>query len=224
MRKTLAAVAAIVAVAGSAQATIYNDAAGDLAATFTGFDHLDILSVDITNDATNITFDILLAGDLDATNWGKYALGIDTGGASVNGNPWGRNVDWARGIDYWIATWADDGGTGIGGQTWNYDGVNWNQTAGVTGDDTQHAAGRQIFSVALADLGLAVGDTFDFDVITTGGGADPGVDHLSLATEATPDWGTTSVSGAFLSYTVVPTPGALTLLSLGGLVALRRRR
>lgn len=225
MRRTCAAVAAVMAVSGLAQADQYFDAAGDLAGTFAGFGHLDILDVTITNDATTLTIDILVGGDLDGANWGKYALGIDTGGATDNSNPWGRNIDWARGIDYWVATWADDGGSGIGGQVWNWDGAGWNENAGVAGDDSQHAAGHQIFSIALADLGLAIGDSFDFDVITTaGGGGDPGVDHLSRATEATPDWGTTSVSGTFRTYTVIPTPGVIGILGLGGLVALRRRR
>ena len=92
--------------------------------------------------------------------------------------------------------------------------------------DAGHAAGIQHLAVSLAALGLSAGDVLEFDVFTTGGGADPGVDHLSRIDEATPDWGTTSVAGAFLSYTVqaVPTPGSLALIGLGGLVAGRRRR
>ena len=237
MYKALISTAIIAGLSGLAGATVYTDnvgnelAGGDLADFFQsqGFDHLDLVQVEITDDGTNITFDIQANADLDATNWGKYALGINNGsGPSDAGNGWGRNIDWGNGqeITHWVATWADDGGSGIGGQVWDYDGANWNNSAGLfSSDDSQHASGHQIFTVALADLGLSAGDTFTFDVVTTGGGGgDPGVDHLSDFGVATPDWSTTSVGGQQLSYTVTPTPGALALLGLGGLVATKRRR
>ncbi len=233
MRHMLMA-AAIAATAGLASADVYNDnsgnhlAGGDLHDFFAsqGFAHLDIVSVTITNDASNLYFNIHTAGDLDATAWGKYAVGINTGvNAGDAGNGWGRNVSWGgQTITHWIATWADDGGSGIGGQVWSFDG-GWGEIGGLAGsDDSQHAAGHQIFAVSLASLGLSIGDTFSFDVISTGGGFDPGVDHLSRSDYATDDWGVQSVAGAFLSYTVVPTPGALALLGMGGLLTSRRRR
>lgn len=234
MRSILMA-AAIASLAGAASADVYNDnsgnhlSGGDLHDFFQsqGFDHLDIVSAEITNDATNLYVDITLGADLDATNWGKYALAINNGSSpSDAGNGWGRNIDWnGQTITHWVATWADDFGTGIGGQVWDYDGSAWNNSAAIAGaDDSQHASGRQIFTIALADLGLSIGDTFLFDIVSTGGGADPGVDHLSNAAFATDAWGNTSVAGQFLSYTVVPAPGAFALMGLGGLVAARRRR
>ncbi len=211
--------------AGLAQGgSVYADSTGDLFNN--GFGHLDIVSVGLSNDSTYLYVDILLGGDLDATAWGKYALGIDTGnGPSSNSNGWGRNIDWGRGITHWVATWADDGGSGVNGQVWSYNGAAWQNDAGVVGDDSQHAAGRQRFAVALADLGLSVGDTFSFDVISTGGTTnDPGVDHLSRSGQATPFWDTRSLSGEFLTYTIVPLPpaawGGLAML---GLVAAARR-
>lgn len=234
MRHILMA-AAVATLAGIANASVYGDnsgnhlAGGDLHDFFAsqGFNHLDIVSVTITNDLSNLYIDIQTAGDLDATNWGKYALGINTGvNAGDAGNGWGRNIAWGANqtITHWVATWADDGGSGIGGQVWSWNG-GWSETGGLSGSDaSQHAAGRQIFSVSLASLGLSVGDTFRFDVISTGGGFDPGVDHLSRSDFATDNWGTQSVGGSFLSYTVVPTPGALAMLGMGGLIAGRRRR
>jgi len=235
MRTALTAVAALAMIAGGAQADIYADNTGnhldggDLHDFFQsqGFDHLDIASVEITNDATNLYVDITLNADIDATNWGKYAMGINNGiDASDAGNGWGRNIDWnGQSISHWIATWADDGGTGIGGQVWAFDGSAWNETGTLAGsDDSQHASGHQRFTLALADLGIGIGDTFTFDIVSTGGGNDPGVDHLSNAGPATDGWGTTSVAGDFLSYTVIPSPGAMTLLGMGGLVMARRRR
>jgi len=233
MRNLLMA-AAIASLAGAASADVYTDTAGDInPATFGGFPHLDILQVEVTNDASFLYFDITVAGDLDATNWGKYLVGMDTGrepGSSTGA--WGRNVDWGSGVTDYIGTWADDGGSGVGGELHALNGGAWSLTdatyaAGVDifGDDSGHAAGVQRIAVSLAALGLSIGDSFDFDVVATaGGGGDPGVDHLSLAGEATPDWGTGSTSGTYLSYTVVPAPSAMALLGLGGLVAGRRRR
>lgn len=233
MRQILMA-AAVAALAGAASADVFNDNSGstndggDLDAFFAdqGFNHLDIVSVTITNDATNLYVDIQLNADLDATAWGKYALAINNGTSpSDAGNGWGRNIDWnGQTITHWVATWADDGGTGIGGQVWSFNG-GWSETGSLAGtDDSQHAAGRQIFTVALADLGLGFGDVMLFDVVSTGGGNDPGVDHLSRADAATNDWGVTSVAGNFLAYTIVPAPSAFALLGLGGLTAARRRR
>jgi len=234
MRHILMA-AAIAATAGLATADVYTDNSGnhldggDLHDFFASqsFNHLDIVSVTITNDLSNLYVDIQTAGDLDATNWGKYALGINTGAnAGDAGNGWGRNIAWGANqtITHWVATWADDNGSGVGGQVWSFDG-SWSQTGSIaSGDDSQHASGRQIFAVSLASLGLSIGDTFRFDVISTGGGFDPGVDHLSRNDFATDNWGTQSLGGSFLSYTVIPSPGALALLGMGGLMAGRRRR
>jgi MYXO-CTERM domain-containing protein len=61
-------------------------------------------------------------------------------------------------------------------------------------------------------------------VTTGGGGGDPGVDHLSLATIATPNWQTGSSSGAFLDYHVEPAPGTVAVVGLAGILAARRRR
>ena len=232
---------AIALITGAAAADTYNDAVGDLASpSFDGFAHLDITSVEVTNDANYLYFSISTAGDLDAVNWGKYIVGIDTGrnagDNSVDPGSWTRNVDWGRGITDFIGSWADDGGTGAGAELRSFNG-GWSLTdatylggGDVLGDDSQHSSGVQILAVSLAALGLNNGDTIDFDVFSTGGGADPGVDHLSRGTSSTPDWGTQSQAGQFLSYTVsiVPLPSAAWagLLGLGCVAGVRivRRR
>lgn len=234
--KNILTACVVALVAGMASGDVFSDnvgnhlGGGDLHDFFAsqGFNHLDIVSVSVTNDATNLYFDIQLNGDLNATNWGKYCVGINNtqGGLSDTGNGWGRNINWGgMSITHWIGTWADDNGSGINGQVWDYSGGSWNLTAGLaSADDSQHGAGRQIFSVSLASLGVGFGDVILFDVISTGGGNDPGVDHLSRWDYATDNWGTTSVAGNFLAYTIVPAPGALALLGLGGLAVARRRR
>jgi hypothetical protein len=243
MRKALITAAALACVAGAAQADIYGDNTGnhldggDLHDFFAGqgFDHLDIAQVEVTNDASFIYFDITMVGDIDATNWGKYIIGLDTGrndgDNSTDPGSWNRNVDWGRGITDFVGSWVDDGGSGAGGELRSWDGAAWNLTdatyaAGteINASDANHAAGVQRIGLSLAALGLSVGDSIEFDVFSSGGGSDPGVDHLSRSDFATDDWGVQSVAGDFLSYTVIPTPGTLTLLGLGGFAATRRRR
>lgn len=234
--KNMLSIAVIAALAGAASADVYNDnsgnhlSGGDLHDFFQsqGFDHLDIVAVEVTNDATSITFDITLNADIDATNWGNYIVAINNGSGTASDNPWGpRPMDWGgQGISHWVGTWANDNGSGIGGQVWEHDGMAWSQLGGPSStDDSQHASGHQVFSISLADLGVGVGDTISFDVMSSGGGGgDPGVDHLSRADFATDNWGMGSGSGQFLTYTIVPTPSSLALIGLGGLVAGRRRR
>lgn len=225
-----AALAALVAAAGVANADVtYTDSQNDLFDN--GFAHLDIASVVVNHDATSVFFTINLRGDVDATTWGKYCIGINTPGASVNssGNGWGRNINWnGTGIDFWAASWADDGGSNFGGELreMTNPGDNSNNLLAATYGGpgiSGTAAGTQVtFTMSRALLGLNGDDTFLFDVITTGGGFDPGVDHLSRADLATGGWGEASVSGQFLSYTI-PTPGSLALLGLAGLAGRRRR-
>lgn len=240
MRKSIMTVAALAMIAGAAQADVYNDntgwhvSGGDMHDFFfqQGFDHLDIATVEVTNDASFVYFDITVAGDLDVTSWGKYLIGMDTGRVTgTSTGAWGRNIDWGSGMTDFVGSWADDGGSGAGGELHAWDGSAWSMTdatylAGteIQGDDSNHAAGTQRIAVSLAALGLSVGDSFLFDVASTGGGFDPGVDHLSRADFATDDWANQSSSGTYASYTIVPAPGSAALLGLGGLVALRRRR
>ncbi|MBL4698390.1 MAG: PEP-CTERM sorting domain-containing protein [Phycisphaerales bacterium] len=241
MRKTRTAVAVLAMIAGAAQADVYtdntgsSDVGGDINSFFfdQGFDHLDITQVEVTNDASFIYFDISVAGDLDATNWGKYLIGMDTGRVgTTNTGAWGRNIDWGQGMTDFVGSWADDGGSAAGAELHAWDGAAWNLTdatylAGteIQGDDSNHAAGTQRIAVSLSALGLGVGDVLLFDVASTGGGFDPGVDHLSRSDFATDDWANQSMSGDYLSYTItVPAPASAALLGLGGLAAMRRRR
>lgn len=229
--KNLLMAAAIASLAGAASADVYTDSAGELFDN--AFTHLDILQVEVTNDASFLYIDITTAGDLDASNWGKYLVGMDMGtGSNSTVGGWGRNISWGGGIDYFVGGWADEGGSAVGAELRSYDGAVWNlidatYAAGVDimGSDAGHTSGVQSYAISLAALGLSVGDSFGFDVASTGGtGTDPGVDHLSRSDMSTPDWSVASASGDFLSYTVVPTPSSLALLGLGGLVAGRRRR
>ena len=219
---------ALLAVAGLASAAsasvVYNDTVGD---NFDNppegaYDHMDITSVVVSHDATNLYFNVTVRGNAENRSWAKFCIGIDTGAVGgSSGNAWGRNVNWGagQGIDFWIGSWNDNGGPFVFGSS-GVDVMTGGNNGGVSGTS---GLTTQNFVISRAALGLIGDQTFRFDVLTTGGGADPGVDHLSNPNQASPGWGTTSQAGTFLSYTI-PTPGALALVGIGGLVAARRRR
>ncbi len=183
----------------SAQARVYSDASSDLFDN--GFANLDITSVEVTNDASNITFTVTTRSFSD---WTKYLIGIRTAVASsssTTGNLWGRNNTYAEGINFQVASWVDNGG-GVGFS--QYVSSAWASTSGASIDLTQTVSNKVSWTVSLASLGLSLGDTFKFDLGTTGGGGgDPFVDVASRGDASTSGWGSASTSGALLSYTTI---------------------
>jgi hypothetical protein len=235
MSKATCCIAAVALAGGVASARpVYPDPI-DLDPFFAsqGFTHLEIIQVTMNNDLTNLYVDIQLAGDIAATNWGKYCMLFDTkpGGVSSPSNPWGRNINTSVQSDFWMGSWVDSGG---GAQLWKNNGVVWDGVefaatyipgSGISQSLANASLGVASYTIALSQLGLNIGDTFYFDVISTAGGTtDPGVDHLSVVGPATPNWGTASNTGPFLPYTVIPAPGAIALACIGILGASRRRR
>jgi hypothetical protein len=215
-------------VAGSAWATLYNDSVGDLSV---GPGILDIVSVEVMNDATDIMLTITLADDPVATDWGKYMVAIDSvPGGDVAGNGWGRPISMSSGMDYWVGSWVD---SGSGAETYSWDGAAWNldnATYNPTSDiQVPVVSGAPdntvILTTTLASLGLSVGDTFVFDVFSSGGGGgDSAIDALSDPNPSVADWGDAYDSTSQLSYEVIPEPGTLALLGLGVLAMAVRRR
>ena len=138
MKKTFALVAgvALALSASSARATIYNDNTGDGTLVGVGGGILDIVSVEVTDDGSNINFKVNLAGDPVATDWGKYMVMIDNGpGGDPSGNGWGRPISWGPvngGANYWLGSWVDSG-NGAENRVW--DGAAWQLQ-----DATYHAA------------------------------------------------------------------------------------
>jgi len=212
------AIAAVV-LAGTSMASAgfisYADSTSDLFDN--GMSNLDISKVDVGHDELNVYMNIELLGDISASDWGKYLVAIDAYEGGGADNPWGRNIDYS-GVeaDRFIGSWLDGGG-GILGYN-HFDG--WNEdNAGLS---VSSDANTIMITFSRDWLGAGVTE-FDFDVMTTGGGADPGVDHLSRSDMATSGWGDTSYSGEFLTYSL-PAPGALVLLGIAGLAGSRRRR
>jgi len=219
----LFAVGSALAVVAGAQAVLFTDAAGDVAVPGNPFPHMDILSVNVTNTASSITFDIALAGSPIATNWGKYNMVARKVGASpldtgLQNNPWARNYQLMGGSNAFIGSWVDQPSSNQ--QNWTFNG-SWNLVNTVSNTVT---ATNVILTSNLADLGLAVGDQIVFDVVTTGGnGGDTAVDSLTGPVPA--GWGDfVSLHGEQYNITAVPEPATMAVLGLGAAALIRRRR
>jgi hypothetical protein len=223
-----AAALAVATFAAPAGAGVYPDATGE---EFSGNTNLDISSVEITNTATDITFKVNLVGDIVATNWGKYMIGIDSiAGGDTAGNGWGRPISMSSGMDYWVGSWADSGGGDEvyhwGGSAWvrdhaSYDAVNPLTTPTLAQFSTT-------MTVPLAYLGLVDGSSFHFDVYSAGGGGtDSANDASSNPNQSTAGWSGPYDSALQSVYTVsVPEPTCLTLgtVSAAGVMIRRRRK
>jgi hypothetical protein len=253
MKKTLllTLVTAALAVSSSfaAQGTTspYSDPAGDISPNVgNGSGTLDILGMEVTNNASDITFTLTLNGNIVTADWGKFMIGIATGGpGSATGNGWARPINLNSpigGMDYWIGSWVD----GVGGaELWSYGGgTNGGGTGGAWNQLTNNspvfsklagATSTTSYTLTLASLGLAPNDVFYFDAYSSGGGGgDSAIDALANPNVSVTNWAgpytssTTGTGGVGLnSYQVVPEPTTYALLTLGALgvagYAARRR-
>lgn len=214
-----------------ALATTFYDTVGD---NFDGNAHMDITSVDVSDDGTNITFKISVnAASINSpSDWGKYVIGIDTGAGTGDfgspvGNPWGRNINMAGGMDAWIGSWVDSGG---GFQPFTYSGGSWTQNGQFV---PVIASNMTTITTTLASLGLSAGQSFNFDVYTTGGGGgDSANDSLANPNQSISDWPgpyTTPAAGAAggaLTYAPVPEPASVLILgwAVAAAIGFGRRR
>ena len=197
---------------------IFQDTQNDLFDN--GLGNLDITSVWVESNVTDITFSVTTREFQSGT---KYMIFLETTiGGGTGTNPWNRPIDLSGAqIDYFVGSGVDQSSNNSQFFSNNYFG--WNLASATTFSNVQ--SGNTVsWTLSLASMNLSVGSVISFDVATTGAGEnDPGVDHLSRDVIATTGWGNPSVAGAFLTYTVVPGPGAFALLGLAGLVSRRRR-
>ena len=123
----------------SGWAAVYPDTVGDQAGS--GDSEVDIRSVEVTNDATNISFKITLVGDIAAANFGNYHIGFDTvpGGKTTTGVAWGNTFGMSSGMDYWLGSWVNFGG---GSELHQYTGDGTSNVWGPTIGGTSVALGQ----------------------------------------------------------------------------------
>jgi hypothetical protein len=195
-------------------------------------------SVVVQNDANNISFTI--NSTQPQASYIKYYIDIQVNGQAANGwaisgnnNSWGNPLGISSGENFFIGTW----GTGaslvaeyLGG------GSSWIQDAPSYIFNTPSSA---TMTFPLSSLGLSVGSSFNFDVLSSYSGAGAysaldlgtGVYTAGVAWNPDPYDSATAAGSTFstTSYTVVapvPEPATLALLSGGAilLMVLRRNR
>jgi len=233
MLKALASIVACVSVSAAASASVTFSDTGSDVFTGAGGGILDILSVEVSSNATDISFKINVAGDPVATDWGKYMVMIDTvpgaGNGDPTGNGWGRPIGYSgvpggEGAERWLGSWVD-GSMGLenygwGGASWSLIGSTGLATPGMTISKNSSSV---TIGVKLADLGVSPGQNICFDVFTSGGGGGDGaIDSLGNPGVQVGDWGQYSVAHP-VCYTV-PAPAVSALFGVAGLIAARRRR
>jgi hypothetical protein len=180
------------------RADVYTDATGDL---FTaGAQQLDITSVVVTNDNSNLYFTIILAGNPQATNWGSYAIALVTGpGGATNSTGTTNAISLTEGINYWVNClgWGNP-------QLWQYNAstLTWTNIGGAIFSNSSNSIS---LTVPYASVGLTNGSSFQFDAYTfsgTGGA----VDDLANPVQASGYWSTPYTNNLVDIYPN-PTPG-----------------
>jgi hypothetical protein len=221
-----------------ASATTYNGT-GDANGTTADGDGFS--SVVVNNTASTISFTINSTAPM--ASYIFYSVEIQYTGGGGSGytgfsNPWGPAVGISSGENALINTF------GSGASALTYSGGTWTQNASVSYDAGGTGSTFATMTFSLASLGLSVGSSFNFDVISSytsqansGPQAAYGVlDNTGYAPESDGLYqpydgvahydSATSTGSTFASTTftvqAVPEPGTCALLGLGGLVLVRR--
>lgn len=204
-----------------AQVTTFNDTIGDIDPNITTANGtLDIVSMEVSDTASDVVFKLTVNGNVSTTDWAKFMIGIanqKTAGTQA-GNGWNRpinlNAGGANGMTHWLGSWVDGGN---GANFWAYDGTSWTETAATySGNFTPLAvvAGTNssiTYRVPKASLDVTIGDTIIFDAYSSGGGAgDSAIDALANPSISVTGWGgpyTSTATNTTRSYTLVtPSP------------------
>lgn len=221
-------------ITSSARADIITDSTGDIDPGLANAGGtLDLVSLEVVNTASDLILTLTVNGDISATDWGKFMIGIATGDTlgTITGNGWGRPINLnapVGGMNYWIGSWVDGGS---GSQLWSYNvGTStWDGPTALGAGFSMAAGANSILThtVSLASLGVSAGDTIYFDAYASGGGVgDSAVDALSNTNISVTAWDQVYTSSeapgnGLSSYTIVPEPSTIALLGLGVLAVCR---
>ncbi len=200
-----------------------------------------ISSVVVNNTATSISFTINSTAAM--ASYIFYGIEIQYAGLGSSGyqgfsNPWGPAVGISTGENALINTY------GTGASALTYNAGNWTQNASVSYDAGGTGSTFATMTLSLTSLGLSVGQSFNFDVVSSytsqanGGpqaaygaldntGYLPESDGLFQPYDGVAHYDSATSSGSTFSsttYTVqpVPEPGTYALLGLGGLALTSR--
>ncbi len=187
--------AACLTLSGSAWATTYTDTIGT--DHFSG-PEVDFANVVITNDASNITFQINMnpAADIGNNRFGNYEFGIQIGNGAggqtaINGSggsgpsfglgdptvgtPYGNAVGISTGMNFFIGSFLGDRATNNtfdgGANVYQYSSTTGWAIVGALATATEVFTGAPstTFSFPLSSFGLNPGDSFKFDTYSTFG-------------------------------------------------------
>ncbi|MBC8106164.1 MAG: hypothetical protein H7Z14_06205, partial [Anaerolineae bacterium] len=141
----LSAAAVAAATASVASADVFFDSTGPTEHFSDSW--ADIASVEVTNDATNITFKINLnplmndgvtANNIQTNNFTKYDIGIHTGpgGSTALAVDYSQIFGLSTGMNYWVRSWANQGVNLGGYQAFAWNGSNFNTASPVATSST----------------------------------------------------------------------------------------
>jgi len=182
-----------------ASAETYYDA---IAEEFSGSSALDITSVEVTTEGTDLLFKINLSGNPLTSTFGKYMIGIQGSGGAASGNGWLRPISISSGMRYWIGSWVD---WGTGFQVWAYENNAW--VLKRSGTPTLSASSVQL-RVSLEEIGSGYGNIVKFDAYSSVGTGDveSAADALSASTSTITSWTQWFTSGTLSQYQVPAAP------------------
>jgi hypothetical protein len=241
----LALAAGLTVFPGIASATFY---AGPGTANGGGGDGTAITGVAVTNDNSNIYFTINSTEAEDAYTFYEVELqiaGQPVGDTSLTNNPYtAPNVGISTGVNSLLDTYGNYMQGGYDAYTWS--GTSWTHQGGTLFSAGGTGNTSATLTVPLSELGLSIGSSFLFDVVSSytnpvGQGAYGALDSTGYPAETngsynpyTPpvsydsamDANSTFNSGASrYTVTAVPEPASLGLLCVSGLMlGMRRRR
>jgi len=160
----------------------------------TQFTQIDLDSIFVTNDTNKLYFGI----KYDKDGWGTCQVGIaiSTGDPGGTSDPWGRAIAWTNAPhkpDYYAYSNMDNSWQEL--RNWNNGTMTWDAVyAGTSSLGWINGTGFEELGLNLGDLGLAIGDTIYFEVISTQDGSTKGPldlmagDADQLSTPSTTTW------------------------------------